>query len=285
MQIVPRDMVGPDQVFRTRFLTTAVETDPHFQARTGFYFAIAQELAGLHSAWAGISLPELLRQGKTWVVLRTRLHVNRYTNWAEEIGGETWVEDPKGLHFMRCIRALDEDRKTLFEGVSSWALLDVTTQRPLRPSQVTTAFAKPLESDKEHGYPFELSRHPLSWSTSNPTPYYQSRPVINLTDTDGNHHVNNLSYVSWALNVLPHEFLMNYKVRDIDVSWIRQTFLDDHITVHAGSLEEDFLHQKQPEIFFKIVRHEPDGAQTVVFEGSSLWEKREKLTRNGLYVV
>lgn len=285
MQVVQRNLVGPDHIFRTRFSTTATETDPHFQARLGFYFAIAQELAGLHSAWARLSLPETLRMGKTWVVLRTRIHVNRYTNWAEDVMGETWIEPPKGLHFMRCIRGLDEDDKTLFEGISTWAYLDVANQRPIRPGEVIDDFPAPLETDTRHVYPFELPHRAPMWGSSDPRELYSGSPVINLTDTDGNHHVNNLSYVSWSLNVLPHSFLMAYKVRDIDVSWIKQTYLDDRITVHAGSVQEDPFHQEQPELFFKIVRHEKDGSQTIVFEGYSQWEKREKLTRDGLYVV
>ena len=30
MQVVQRNLVGPDHIFRTRFSTTATETDPHF---------------------------------------------------------------------------------------------------------------------------------------------------------------------------------------------------------------------------------------------------------------
>ncbi len=285
MKTVPRHMVGEDHIFRYSFTTTASETDPHFQARLGFYFSIAQELAGMHSAWAKLSLPETLRTGRTWVVLRTKLHVNRYANWAEEIGGETWVEAPKGLHFMRCIRGKDEDGATLFEGISVWAFLDVAKQRPIRPSEVLDDFPSPKEGDGEHIYPFELPHRAPMWDANSPTEIASGTPLIHLTDTDGNHHVNNLSYVSWALNILPHEFLMHYKVSDIDVSWLKQTYLDEHITVHAGSVRPDVLTTPRPEIFFKIVRHEQNGTESTVFEGYSLWEKREKLTQDGIYTV
>lgn len=281
MKIVPSNYVGPDHIYRSRFTTVSFETDPHFQARLGFYFGIVQELAGAHSAWAKLSMPETLREGKTWVILRTRMHVDRYTTWPEDIMGETWVHQPNGFHFLRSFRGIDEDGKVLFFGSSQWAFLDVAKNfRPIRPTEVMDRFPVPLETDTAHGQMLELPRHAPDYDSVGAKPICQGSPRILLTDTDGNHHVNNLSYVHWALNTLPHEFLMTHKVRDIDVSWLRQTHIDDEVTVYAGSVQDDPLHQSEPEIFFKIMK----GNETA-WTGVTRWAERSGLVRDGLYSV
>lgn len=283
MKIVDHSLIGEDNVFRYPFTTSAFETDPHFHARLSFYFGVVQELAAMHSAAVKLSLPETLRFGKTWVILRTRMHVSRYATWPEVVSGETWVQQPKGLHFMRSFRGLDEDGKTLFEGESQWAYIDYANNRPLRPSEVMDDFPAPKDDDLVHQIPLEIPRRQESAEGAKVVAGYE--PTIQLTDTDGNHHVNNLAYVRWITESLPHAFLMAYKVDDIDVAWLKQTYLDEHIQVKALAVEEDPFHQDETKLYFQIIRTEKDGSESVVFTAVSHWVKRSLVTEEGLYTV
>lgn len=278
------NIVGADNVMRMPFVTYTYETDPHYQARTSFYFGIVQEIAGMHAACRHLSVPELQQRGMTWVILRTRMHIDRYTCWPEDIYAETWAQEPIGLQMPRTVRGYDEQHILLFEAVTDWAVLDLEHHfRPVRPQEITNQLRIPFGTDKEHA---RTAMPPKRFPLGEDLPVVSSSKVeIQLLDTDANHHVNNISYLYWMLEDLPNDFRDAYKISDIDVSWKKQTFLGDKVTVVTYSGQEHPFTEGQPQFHHKIVRKEKDGTETVVFEGTTSWERREKLTRKGLLSV
>lgn len=102
-------------------------------------------------------------------------------------------------------------------------------------------------------------------------------PNVGYLDTDRNLHVNNISYLSWALESLPSSFRNRCKVAEVDVSYLRQTFLGDAIVVHTESKDPDALQKDDSLLHHRIIRKETDGTETVVWVGSTRWKKREDL--------
>jgi acyl-ACP thioesterase len=281
--IVNTNLVGADNVMRLRFMTYTYETDPHYHARLSFYFGIVQDIAGLHAACRHLSIPELQKQGKTWVILRTKMRIFRYTAWPEDLLVETWAQNPVGLHMPRGIRAYDEQHEMLFEAMTQWAVLDIEHGfRPVRPVDITDSLKIPANTDTLHHLEGNLPRRIL-YDSSGCSTIATYQPVIHLLDTDGNHHVNNISYVNWMLDSLPNTFRDAYKVSEIDVSWMRQTFLGENVTVFTGSTQADPFHEEKPALFHKIVRSEQDGGKTTVWEGSTIWERRFNLARKSKF--
>jgi len=281
--IINTNLVGADNVMRMRFTTYTYETDPHYQARVSFYFGVVQDIAAVHAACRHLSIPELRKQGKTWVILRTKMRVFRYTTWPEDLLAETWAQEPAGLHMPRGVRAYDEQHQLLFEAMTQWAVLDIDHGfRPVRPMDITTAMKVPFATDKEHAMDGNLGRRP-SYDNSLVRDVATYEPAIHLLDTDGNRHVNNVSYITWVLDSFPPDFRNTYKVSMIDSSWLRQTFLGDHVTVYTGSTQENPFSEETPSFAHKIVRMEADGSASVVWEGETTWEKREKLAKASPY--
>lgn len=281
--IINTNLVGADNVMRLRFMTYTYETDPHYHARLPFYFGIVQDIAGLHAACRHLSIPELQKQGKTWVILRTQMKVFRYTAWPEDVLAETWAQEPVGLHMPRGVRAYDEQHQILFEAITQWAVLDLEHGfRPIRPGEITDTLKVPAATDTVHHLEGNLPKR-LLYDASGCGTLSSYQPVIHLFDTDGNHHVNNISYVNWMLDSLPNTFRDAYKISEIDVSWMRQTFFGDQITVYTGSTQQDPLTQEEPTFFHKIVRTEKDGSLTTVWEGKTVWKERYQLARKSQF--
>ena len=99
----------------------------------------------------------------------------------------------------------------------------------------------------------------------------RSTVVPTYDDTDRNRHVNNIVYLNWALGSLPALFRDQYNTRSIDASYLRQTFLDDELTALTWAEGDAVFTQDEPTLFHQIVR----GADEVVWEAHSLWQKRE----------
>lgn len=284
MKVNP-NLIGADHVMRLRFLTNTFETDPHYHARLSFYFGVVQDIAGLHAACRNMSIPELQEKGMTWVILRTKMHVNRYTAWPEDIMAETWAQAPLGLKMPRVVRAQDEEGKPLFEAITEWAVLDLTHHyRPVRPNAITEAMKIPSENDSKHHRECKLPRRT---EFDDSALAFTSRyvPPVLMSDTDANHHVNNISYLNWILESLPVPFRDAYKVEDVDVSWEKQTFLGDMLVVMTGSGQSHPLEEEKPSFVHKIIRKGQDGTEETVFQGTTTWEKRFSLANRSRFSV
>src|SRR5690554_5289778 len=92
-------------VAHSTFATYSYETDCFSDARLAFYFQVVQEAAGTHAASRGCSIPEMHKEGKTWVITRSQMEVFRYTRWPEVLKVETWAQEPIRLHLPRVVRA------------------------------------------------------------------------------------------------------------------------------------------------------------------------------------
>ncbi len=262
--------IDEHNVAHSQFTTYSYETDSFFDARLAFYFQIVQEAAGNHSAVRGCSIPTLQQEGKTWVITRSKIEVHRYSRWPEQVIVETWAQEPIRLHLPRVVRSFDEGGEPIFTAKTYWALIDLERGRPIRPTTLVERIGLPPSEMQ-----IDLSlTHRLTYDDSHCTTLVSYKPKIQYLDTDSNQHVNNISYLNWALESLPSEFRNRAKVAQADVSWIRQTYSGDDITVFTGSEDEKILFGDEGLLYHKIVRKEKDGGMTTVWEGTTRWENR-----------
>jgi len=276
------DLVDADKVMRRQFTTYTYETDPHYNARLSFYFRIIQDIAAVHAACRNVSLPELQAQGKTWMILRSHVSVKRYTSWPEDILVETWAEPAMRLHMPRAVRGYDERHAVLFEAMTHWAVLDVSHNFwPVRPQSIMDMLQVVDASDSAHFIEPQLEKI-VPYDNSGSIGFAQFKPVVRMFDTDGNRHVNNISYLDWILDSLPLVFRDEYKICDIDISWLRQTFLGEQVTVHTGSPEEGAFTAEEPLLYHKVVRTEENGSESILLECVTRWKRRELLVDHEL---
>ncbi len=262
--------IDDHNIAHSQFTTYSYETDSFFDARLAFYFQIVQEAAGNHAAVRGCSVPALHEEGKTWVITRTKIEVQKYTQWPDQLIVETWAQEPIRLHLPRVVRSFDEEGAPIFTAKTYWALIDLEKGRPCRPATMVERIGLP-----PLGMQMDLSLTArLSYEESGCTTLVSYKPKIQYLDTDSNLHVNNISYLNWALESLPSEFRNRAKVAEADVSWIRQTFSGDDLTVVTGSEDEKILFGDEGLLYHTIVRKEKDGSITTVWEGTTRWEKR-----------
>ncbi|HAF86706.1 MAG TPA: acyl-ACP thioesterase [Sphaerochaeta sp.] len=265
--------IDEHNIAHSQFTTFSYETDCFFDARLAFYFKIVQEVAGNHAAARGCNIPTLHEEGKTWVITRNKITVLRYTHWPEQVMVETWAQQPIRLHLPRVIRSFDDLGNPLFIAKTYWALIDLESGRPCRPTTMSERIGLP---SPEMQMDLSLTAR-LTYEDSHCTTLVSYKPKIQYFDTDSNLHVNNISYLNWALESLPSEFRNRAKIAEADVSWIRQTFSGDDITVYTGCENEKILFGDEGLLYHKIVRKEKDGRMTIVWEGTTRWEKRAAL--------
>ncbi|MGE4452891.1 MAG: acyl-[acyl-carrier-protein] thioesterase [Sphaerochaeta sp.] len=269
--------IDSQNIAHSTFTTYSYETDCYSDARLAYYFQVVQEAAGMHAASRGCSIPQMHKEGKTWVITRSSMDVFRYSHWPETIRVETWAQEPIRLHLPRVVRAYDVQGNLLFLAKTYWAILDLERGRPQRPKDMSLRIGLPPEDDEEHTLDLRLenNNHGQHETLQRLSSY---APNIAYLDTDRNLHVNNISYLSWALESLPSDFRNRCKVAKVDMSFQRQTFLGEELMVYTESNDQDALQQQEPLLHHRIVRKERDGSETLVWIGSTRWNTREALT-------
>ena len=243
----------------------SMDTDCFYSAKPTYYFGLNQEMGGLHATEKGVGVEALYnREHKTWMIIRTRMHISKLAHWPEDISLITWPQEGYRLYCPRAVKAYDEKGDELFNAENWWVIMDLERKRPCKPEYIMSSLP-PADKAKHYFDPaFPQFPKEEEYEGERLEPW---RVKINYYDTDYNRHVNNISYVNWILDALPKEFLDSYMPTLLDVKWLHQCFLTDDITVFTYS--DAGFSNETPSLYSKIMR-----GDEVVFEATSEWKRR-----------
>jgi acyl-ACP thioesterase len=270
--------VDKDEIYREDFRNYTYNEDTYLTAKLSWFFELTQEMAAFHGYSKHCSIPEFHKLGYLWVITGEHMIVDRYTNWLEPVHLETWVQEPNGVFVPRTVRATDINGKRIFEAHTFWAILDIKTFRPLSPSRILDRIIGPKDNPKYPSHCDSQKRaSKLMAREENLKELFVSDLPVTYGMTDSNQHVNNVSYINWILSALPNDFRDAYKVKDINVSWLKQTFLSDQIHLHTYSSQINPYEQDKPSFYHLIFKKEKDGSETKIFEARTEWRHRAEL--------
>lgn len=102
------------------------------------YVRWIQDIAVAH--WRAIAAPEHVDR-VVWVVTRHEIDYRAPCLPGESLTVQTWVGVPKGARFDRFVKILGPDGRARVSAVTTWALVDRATRRPMR---VTDEIAGPF---------------------------------------------------------------------------------------------------------------------------------------------
>ena len=103
MFYIDDDNVGHDDVF-----VKSMDCDCFYKARPSFYFGLNQELGGLHATAKGCGLKKILdEEKKTWMIIRTRMEIQKLTDWTDTLSLRTWCQEGYHLYGPRVVECID----------------------------------------------------------------------------------------------------------------------------------------------------------------------------------
>ncbi|BDG03928.1 acyl-[acyl-carrier-protein] thioesterase [Anaeromyxobacter oryzae] len=200
------------------------------------------EAAGLHAAELGVGLDTLMAKGLTWVLVRQRIEQRAPIVLGDVLDVETW---PAGMDRLAALRdfVVRRDGEEVARGNTQWFVLDLATRKPVRPDAVLDPrFPRertPPALDVPHGRLPELA----TWD-------FQKRFHIRYADIDVNLHVNNGSYVAWALEAIPRDVWQSSRLATLDVQYLAEC--------HYGSAILSRLVSAGPGAFHHAIVREED---------------------------
>jgi len=177
----------------------------------------------------GLGFKELASKNRFWILSRLYIEMYSYPLWGETIQLETWPKGMESLFALRDFRIKSADGNVLLgAGATAWLIIDGTTHRLQRIEQVCTDMPC---------YPQNAVEHKLEKIVSPTIMTAQVRIIAGYADIDVNNHVNNVSYLNWALNYLPLKS-ENLNVRSAELNFLSEARLHSPIEIFYGNENE-----------------------------------------------
>lgn len=164
-----------------------------------------EDIAILDSVSRGMDLDYYHANNCGWMLLKWDIVIHSLPVFGDTVTVATHVHSMKRFLADRVFSLSASDGTPLAEGRSNWLLADTIKRRPIRiPEERYTVFGVSLDSEPDFVSIPDVSA--LEDAIASPPAFRRNLQAGN-TDTDTNLHVNNVRYVSWALDSLPRDFL------------------------------------------------------------------------------
>jgi len=231
------------ETLRSRFTIHTYEVDAFGQLAVPALTGFLGETAGHHASALGVGVDALMARGLTWVLVRQRIEILRAPRLGEELEVETWPSGIERLAALRDFRVRGANGAEVARAASQWYVLDLATRRPRPPLEVLDRARFRLET--EHA--IALGHRKLAalerWER-------EKRFQVRYADIDRNLHVNNGSYLAWAIEGVSREAWQASRLAELEVQYRAECILGsailsrvlpagDGVFVHDIVREED----------------------------------------------
>lgn len=165
--------------------------------------AIMQDIACLHSESVGYGVLEIETKKRAWMLLDWKMEVIKRPKYNDEINVETWSRKVERLYAYRDFQFKDKDGNIIAIGTSRWIFVDTDRKRPVR---LTADIADLYESETDKNVFLEEMEDIKCGDY-----LFKKDYCVQRRDIDINQHMNNLSYLDMAYEILPED-IYNTKV-------------------------------------------------------------------------
>ncbi len=213
-----------------RFGVRYHEVDQQGWVRLPVVMTWLQDAGIAHANELGVSVRKIRQQGLTWVLSRLTLELGRYPRGGEQVTVRTWPVSREGRFSVRDYLLQDADGVQIGQATTSWAVLDVTTRRPVKINDHLPPY--PLRPIRALADPFATL--PLLEQCSRAL----ELPVLRA-DLDPNRHVNNTVYAAWALEAVPAAIADTCRTTRLEIGFRAEALYGDMIRSCCAPLPDD----------------------------------------------
>lgn len=208
-------------IWRERYQIRSYEVDSGGRLSILSLFSFMQEAASKHAEALGVSIQQLLAENCTWLLARLKVTIDSYPGWKDRIQVDTWPSGAQRLFALRDFELKNAGDQTFAKAISAWLVLDIAKRRPMRIAAFVDRL-KPLEGD-------HILTEPLDKLPALANPTYDRKFLVRHRDLDINRHVNNVSFVEWAVESVPSAVLNTSVPAEFEINFLAEAFYGDSI--------------------------------------------------------
>ena len=242
-----------------RFRLRSYETDPLGRLQVPILCKLLQEVAVAHASILGVSVETMAERGTAWVLSRLYLTLNRWPRGDEEILIETWPEAMNRLLVERRFAIFDGSEAQIGAVSTLWCALDLAKRRPVRLPDEVWGRMDEYEIGDEPSRAGELTV---------PDPADRELAfTVRRSDLDVAEHVNNTSYVEWAIEAVPEGTWSTAELAELEIQFITECHQGQTVLSRSRQVERG----DDIEIRHQLMRHEDNSE---VARALTLWRHR-----------
>ncbi len=240
--------------FSASYIINSHDCDCNNELRPSGTLRYLQETANLHIESAGFGYDRCIAKGQAFVLSRLAVSILKPLHAYDEITGQTWACESKGVSFNRCSRLL-KDGEPVAVLSSVWAYIDFESK----------ALIKVADSGLELKYaePIEVSA-PLKFRIPRDLPLEEvGKFTVGYSVCDRNMHMNNTRYPDMLCDFIPGVEKM--RLKELSLSYLAEGHLGETLTVYKAVNPTDGSY------IFRTIR---DSDGKIGIEGRLLFEER-----------
>jgi len=188
------------------------------------------DIAFVQSEKMGVGIDYLKENNLAWVLLRWDVKVDRYPLFNEKIIIKTEPYFFKKFYAYRWFDIKNNNGLEIVNAKSQWILINPDKKRPVKINDYIYKVYN-VNRDKNDVLPIE---DPKELSNVD----LEKQFDVRYCDLDTNHHVNNVKYVSWALEAIPLEIILNYTLHRLKVRYEKETTYGKTIKVLSQAIPD-----------------------------------------------
>jgi len=221
MEEKPTNPVPP--VYEEIYPVFSFLLDPMKRLSIPATFGILGDAAGRDASRRGWGYDELAERNQAWVLIRSKMLIERQPVWGEKIILRTWPKLMEGVVAYRDFQILDVHRNILMAGSTAWTLMDLSSRKPVR---LTGKEYKTGDLSSYNAISDKPSK--IIWPDEM---LIVNEMTAKFGQLDMNNHVNNTRYIEWVMNEFPIGMLLERQLREVEVNFIAEVKHQDEIQI------------------------------------------------------
>jgi medium-chain acyl-[acyl-carrier-protein] hydrolase len=191
------------------------------------------DIATKQSAELGVGIDYLIENKIAWVLYKWNVDMYKYPTYGEKIKIKTCPYSMRKFYAYRTFEIFNTEGELMGKAESIWFLINVEKRRPVRISKDIYKF---------YGVDFEDESVLEIEDIAKPSNLNNEKTFnVRYSDIDTNQHVNNSKYIAWAIETVPMEIVLNYTLKNVKVTYEKETTYGETVRVFTEVINEDNL--------------------------------------------
>ena len=207
------------------------EVDIHKRALMTSIINYLGDMAMYQSEILGVGIDHLKENDLAWVLYKWDITMNTYPLLNETIKVQTSAYSFRRFYAYRKHEIIDEKGNIIGHANSVWILINLGRRRPVR---ILEGMYEAYGIDDSKNEPIEIEDIQAISQVDSEKSFQ-----VRYSDIDTNMHVNNVKYVAWALETVPKDIVLNYELKNIKVTYEKETRYGETIKVNTEIIREE----------------------------------------------